>query len=96
MDIQARNKKELTVNVVGVGVYNVPLPASLSPVELAGFIRARKAGEGDLYIWLVEFFRRYMGDALDAVDAEQFNEITRAWDTGGDPTAGESLASPAS
>lgn len=94
MDIQARKKKELEVTIEGAGVYRVPLPTAMDPVELAGFIRARKDGDEALYLWAVEFFTHYMGEGMRAIDAEGFGELFKAWNTGGEPTAGESQASP--
>lgn len=90
MDISARERKTLIVNIEGVGQYAVPLPSAISPADTAAYMRARKEGETEAYIWLVEHFAKYLGDAMDALTNEEFAEIVRAWNDGGEPTMGES------
>lgn len=96
MDITARERKTLVINIEGQGQYTVPLPASLAPTDMAGFVKAKKEGEQETYLWLVDFFARYIGDAMESITNDDFREIVRTWDHGGEPSMGESPASSSS
>ena len=75
-------------------VFKVPTPSAL-PVKVAFDLnKAQKMGdEAAVAEVMLDFFRAYMGDVVDAISLDDFIAFVEAWNQIGAPDMGESSAS---
>lgn len=89
MDFQARARKTLVITINGGPEHSVPLVQSMAPKDLADMAAARREGGNAFYVWAVRYMERYIGDDMDELTAEDFNDILAAWNNANSPTVGE-------
>lgn len=82
-DFGSKQKEFYEFSINGTA-YKVPLPASLGPVTQAKFQQAAGQGEAVAFPLLVEFFHRYVGDALDEITSGEFAELIQEWNKAGE------------
>lgn len=89
VDLDAR--PTLTVEIKGSGIFEVPLPGSIPIVKMRELTKLGNDTEKAMD-WMLDFFRTYLGDALDELSSDDFGGLVQAWQTAGRPDLGESPA----
>lgn len=88
------SKECLTVEIVGRGTFEVPLPSSL-PISKMREVWALQKEDPDgmrALEWTIDFFAEHLGDVVDDMTLADFNALSQAWWQAGNPDSGESSA----
>lgn len=91
LSFDLEDRASMTVEVKGEGTYKVPLPGSLPLATMRNLWKLQNDESGEAALdWFYDFFKKYIGDAIDEFTLDDFNRLTEYWQSASNPSLGES------
>lgn len=83
--------ESLTVDIKGVGTYEVPLASAIPVRKALEMRRVAQANDADATLaFMVDYLSEYLGDALDRITLDDLSQIMLAWTEASGVGMGES------
>lgn len=91
---QRRKARKVIVVTIGGEEKRIPVVSSISVKQAMEMKEAAKQGEEAVADWMFSFMRQHLGDSLDDLSMEEFQDLCLAWQDASSALMGESSALP--